>query len=453
MPRQRAGRLRLLLADAGLGPQADWYLPRLCPDYDIRVVWLASGDEGRDQARATMFRAWLPDGAHLPVPGRPQMRELILATAARWSPHGIAAVSGDQATADVHAICHALGLPGNAPASLPALYDKLAQREMLRAAGLPVPAFSAVDSHEALVAALDYVGTPAVLKPVAGSGSTATFRIDAAADAARTWALAAAAARPGGEPAMPRFILEGLIAGQRRNADPRYGCQVSVESVVSGGEPVHLAITDKLPLLDFREVADIMPSTLPLAERDELLAAATGALRALRITNSATHTEFMLTADGPRLIEVNSRFGGGVVQLLHLAYGYDAVAAIAAVATGRAARAPGPPHRYAALLTPQAPTGSGRVTAAPSAEELERIPGAIAAVAPVSPGDHPDPAAGTKGGALVYLTAVADEPGPLIDLAALLASDRYFRFETAGHPSDRSGSCRGPTRHAGHART
>lgn len=378
------------------------------------------------------------------------MHEQILAVAAGWSPHGIAAVCGDQATVDVHAICHTLGLPGNARASLPALYNKLAQRTILRDAGLPVPAFSAVDSDEELVAAVDYVGTPAILKPVAGSGSMATFLVDTGTDTSRTWALAqAAVASPGRECGTARFILERLLVGQRRHADARYGCQVSVESVVCDGEVVHLAITDKLPLMGFREVADIMPSTLSSAECDELLVATTGALQALAITNSVTHTEFMLTGDGPRLIEVNGRLGGGVAQLLHLAYDYDAVGAIAAVATGRAVRAPDPPCRFAALLTPQAPPGSGRLTAVPSPEEMRRIPGVIEAIVPVSPGDLPDPTAGTKGGALAYLTAVADNPGALIDLAALVTSDRYFRFETAGRPGDRHRSCLAPACHSG----
>jgi len=432
VPQQRNDRPRLLLADIGIGPQATWYLPRLRADYDVRVVWLASGSEARDQGRAAMFRAWLPDCAHISAPDHRRMLEHVLAVAAEWSPHGIAAVCGDQAVADVHAICHTLGLPGNGRASLPALHNKFAQRTMLRDAGLPVPAFAAVDSYETLAAALEYVGTPAILKPVAGSGSVATFLAGSATDAARTWALATAAAPPAGGYENGRFILERLLVGQRRHADARYGCQVSVESVVSDGEVLHLAITDKLPLMGFREVADIMPSTLSSAECDELLVATTDALQALAITNSVTHTEFMLTGDGPRLIEVNSRLGGGVAQMLHHAYEYDAVGALAAVATGRAVRAPGPPRRFAALLTPQAPSGSGRLTAVPSPEELRRIPQVIEAVVPVSPGDLPDTTAGTKGGALVYLTAEADNPGALIDLAALLASDRYFRFETAG---------------------
>jgi biotin carboxylase len=455
VPRQRNDLPRLLLADVGLGPQATWYLPRLHADYDVRVVWLAGGSEASesDHARAETFRAWLPDGAHIQVPNYRRMLEQLRAVSAEWSPDGIAALCGDQAVADVHAICHTLGLPGNDPASLPALHNKFAQRTTLRDAGLPVPAFAAVDSYETLVAALEYVGTPAVLKPVAGSGSVATLRLDAATDAGRTWALAAVAAPPGGEyKTTARFILERLIIGQRRHADARYGCQVSVESVVSDGQVLHLAITDKLPLIGFREVADIMPSTLSSAECDELLAETTEALRALAITNSATHTEFMLTGDGPRLIEVNSRFGGGYVQLLHFAYEYDAVSALAAVATGQAVRAPGPPRRFAALLTPQAPSGSGRLTAVPTPEELRRIPQTIWAMVTVSPGDLPDTTAGTKGGALAYLTAVADEPGALIDLAALLASDRYFRFETPGRPSDRHEG-HALTRHTGPVRT
>src|SRR5207302_4166488 len=119
--------------------------------------------------------------------------------------------------------------------------------------------------------------------------------IDAGTDAAHAWARALAAyPADATDSGTIRFIMEERLVGRRHHADPRYGYQVSVESVVSFGDVVHLAVTDKLPLIpNFREVADITPTVLPDSVCGELLAATTAALRALGITNSATHTEFM----------------------------------------------------------------------------------------------------------------------------------------------------------------
>ena len=51
-----------------------------------------------------------------------------------------------------------------APATLRIIQDKLVQKETLEEAGVPVPAFRAVDSAEALRRALDDLGYPAMLK-------------------------------------------------------------------------------------------------------------------------------------------------------------------------------------------------------------------------------------------------------------------------------------------------
>jgi 5-(carboxyamino)imidazole ribonucleotide synthase len=50
------------------------------------------------------------------------------------------------------------------PATLRTIQDKLVQKRALQDAGIPVPAFRAVDSSEELRAALDELGTPAMVK-------------------------------------------------------------------------------------------------------------------------------------------------------------------------------------------------------------------------------------------------------------------------------------------------
>jgi biotin carboxylase len=420
---------RLLIVDIGYGPRPAWYLPRLCPSYDVRVVWRPTGDDRRDRARAATFDEWCRHD-RLDVDG--PARDAVVEIARSWGADGICTF-GELAVGDVHAACAELGLPGNSAASLPALRDKYIQRRMLRAAGVPTPEFAAVSSLDDLIAALARVGTPSVLKPLAGAGSMATYGIEADTDIPALWSRACDSylgdARGDGT---THFIVESFLVGRRRHADVRYGWHVSVESIVADGEISHFSVSDKFPLVpNFREPGDILPSSLPGVEIDELYAATTAALRAVGITNSATHTEFMLTDRGPMVIEVNSRIGGGVTELLHYACDYDVVGAIAAIATGQPIAPPTPPRRAAAFFTPQCPADCGPLVAAPTAEQLRALPYVVEATVNYRAGETPDWTGGTKGGTLARMFAVSDQPGPLLDLSSLLASDELFRYEPA----------------------
>jgi len=75
----------------------------------------------------------------------------------------------------------------------------------------------------------------------------------------------------------------------------------------------------------FRESGAFFPSTLDAGTADRVLAATREALLALEVTSGVTHAEFKLTADGPRLIEVNGRLGGFVNDLVGRATGVSMV--------------------------------------------------------------------------------------------------------------------------------
>lgn len=85
------------------------------------------------------------------------------------------------------------------------------------------------------------------------------------------------------------------------------------------------------------EIGHFVDADDPLLTDPALVAALTGAHAALGVENAWTHTEFMLTADGPKLIEVNGRLGGDLIPYLGLlATGIDPGLAAASVACGLA---------------------------------------------------------------------------------------------------------------------
>ena len=72
-----------------------------------------------------------------------------------------------------------------------------------------------------------------------------------------------------------------------------------------------MAFCGRFPLADpFRETGNFIPAIFDPDTEGALLQLVDDAVRALGIRDSVIHTEIKLTADGPRLIEVNGRLGG-----------------------------------------------------------------------------------------------------------------------------------------------
>src|SRR5690349_12354441 len=65
------------------------------------------------------------------------------------------------------------------------------------------------------------------------------------------------------------------------------------------------------------------PAALPPTTTDAVLELAGSAVAALGVKHGVTHVEIKVTADGPRLIEVNGRLGGYVAALLRRSTRYD----------------------------------------------------------------------------------------------------------------------------------
>jgi hypothetical protein len=196
-----------------------------------------------------------------------------------------------------------LNLPFHSVETARLLSDKMAQREALGTAGLPVPRFGAVRFGNTDVD----VPFPAVLKPRAGAGSRDTFKVASNDEVADLLASC--------DP-QEEFILEEWLSdstNQRKFAADL----VSVETIVRDGDVRHLMVTGRFPFaLPFRETGSFMPSDLGDDDKDAVREVATSAIHALGITNGIIHTEVKMTLDGARLVEVNGRVGGSISGLM-----------------------------------------------------------------------------------------------------------------------------------------
>jgi glutathione synthase/RimK-type ligase-like ATP-grasp enzyme len=317
---------------------------------------------------------WLIDTA---VPGMSEMADLLnrfgpvvdrrgmnveqtFKTLVDWEPDGMTTYL-DDGMVELACVAEDLGLPFHSPATAAALTDKARQRQALTDAGLDMPPCHLVRPYQSpheLSRAVAHVGWPAVLKPRSAQGSRYTFL---ARDRAELDNLLVALG-----PGRPSMILEGYLPDDpARDGDP-YAGYVSVESLVADGVISHLALTGRFPTAqNFRETGFFIPAALDADSRSAVLDLATQAIRALGVQTGCLHTEVKFTPDGPRIIEVNGRVGGGVPEMLERAAGVSLLDLTLRVALGEPVFVDGPvpTDRIGYRFFLQPPTVSATVTA------------------------------------------------------------------------------------------
>jgi biotin carboxylase len=307
----------------------------------------------------------------------------------------------------------ALNLPFHAAATAAALTDKSRQRQVLADAGLPMPACHVVRPEQAeqeLASIESEVGWPAILKPRSAQGSRYTFL---AHDPAELASLLDALG-----PGRPDMVLEGYLADDPARVDETYAAYVSVESVVAAGEISHLALTGRFPLAEnFRETGFFIPAALDDAEQEAVLRLATAAIEALEIRTGCLHTEVKFTPDGPRIIEVNGRVGGGVPEMLDRAAGIPLLELTLRVSLGEEIRIDGPvaTERIGYRFFLQPPAVSATVATIEGIDRVSDHPGVDTISVHQGPGADLD----WKDGSRTHIMAVVGSTGDYEELRAV----------------------------------
>jgi biotin carboxylase len=237
--------------------------------------------------------------------------EEIAAEAARRPIGGV--VPGDDATALLAAqAAERLGLRRNPPAAARRSANKLAQREALSAAGVPVPRFRAFDRAGGPEGAAREVDYPCVLKPLALSGSRGVIRADDPAAFAAAWRRVAdildearSDRKPSDEGARRRILVESFVPGP----------EVALEGLLRDGRLEVLALFDKPDPLDgpfFEETLYVTPSRHPAEAQWAIADTVAAAAGALGLREGPVHAELRLGPSGPVVLEVAARTIGGL---------------------------------------------------------------------------------------------------------------------------------------------
>jgi biotin carboxylase len=334
----RAGRPRLLVLGAG---PAQLGLLEAARDRDVYVI-------AADRDPAAPGLALAHERAIVSTEDESAIERLARARQV----HGIVSPGADWPVGVAARVAERLGLPHPLdPATAALVTSKARQRERFAATGVPQP--RTVDPATAPV--------PSVVKAADRQGQRGLTLVERAEELPTALARAADESRSG------LWLVEELVEGP----------EVTVNAFSVDGEFTPLTVTDRLtapPPAFGVALTHAWPSVHDTAPAEE---AARAAAEAAGVRDGPTYTQVRLGPDGPRVIELAARLGGGHdAELCQAALGVDLNGLAIDAALGTAGDSPLPgqsPAGGACVLFLVAPEGALR--AVEGLDEAEKVPG------------------------------------------------------------------------------
>ncbi|MET7622234.1 ATP-grasp domain-containing protein [Streptomyces sp. NPDC005408] len=234
------------------------------------------------------------------------------------------------------------GLPGSPPRAVALCRDKHGTRRALDAAGVPqarsIPVASVAEAQEAAAR----IGFPVVVKPRGLGASVGVSKVASPAKVAAAYTAAGTVVMAGAPDFGGSVLVEEYLRGE----------EISIDAALRNGELTPLYIARKVCGFEpyFEEIAHSVDAADPLLDDPELLDVLRRAHRAVGYHTGITHTELMLTAAGPKVIEINARLGGDLIPLVaSVACGVDPGHWAVAIACGSRLPPPGRRQGCAAI--------------------------------------------------------------------------------------------------------
>ena len=245
--------------------------------------------------------------------------------------------------------------------------SKSRQRECFAAAGVPQPETRVCKSADEARAAARELGYPCVVKAPDRQGQRGLALVEDESSLAGAADEALAASRSGA------CLVEELIDGQ----------EVTVNAFSHRGRFYPLTVTDRMraePPAFGVALAHVWPSALHSVHVGAAVEAARRAAAAVGIAEGPTYTQVVVGADGPRVVELAARLGGGHdAELCDAALGVDLNELALAAALGEAipdhALAPIDPAGGAITRFLVAPEGALQAVA--GVEDAEALGGVV----------------------------------------------------------------------------
>lgn len=317
------------------------------------------------------------------APGRPEADffyrvdggdyDTTRAVALRHSVSGIVTGQMEKPLRLMARLAQELGLVFNSPEVTGRCLDKWLMKQVLLAHRVPCAEGVLLKPGEE-IRLPEGISYPVIIKPRDAFSSRGVYRCENR-EAAEAYLSESRSFSSTGD-----VIIEEFLKGK----------EYSVESLTFNGETTIVQFTEKFitPYPKTVELGHLQPAEMGQSVKMEVSAVVRKALAALGVMNSASHTEVMMTEQGPVIIEVGARLGGDFIgsYLTKASTGMSMDRAAAEIATGVR-----PSHRptsraFAMIRYLELPEGR-RVDEVLPADDIMDLPGVVFAAIFVKPGD------------------------------------------------------------------
>ena len=267
-----------------------------------------------------------PDAIGFTVPG--VVKEIIstidipnsVDAAKRNHIDGVITLATDLPMRTVAAISKECGLIGVSEDTAIKATDKSLMREALKCFNVPIPDYYSVHNVDEFISATDKISGPFMVKPDDSSGSRGILKVEDRTDLLSAYEYT------------KQFSHNGVVVVEECMIGP----EVSVETLAIDGDIHVIQITDKITTgaPHFVEMGHTQPTRLDCV--DEIKKVAVAANKAIGIINGPSHTEIIVTNDGPKIVEIGARLGGDCIttHLVPLSTGVNMVEACIKIALG-----------------------------------------------------------------------------------------------------------------------
>lgn len=248
--------------------------------------------------------------------------EGICAVARSTRADGIMAIN-DFGTRTASYVAEELGLVGLPIATVDAANDKGRMRDVWSRHRLPQPKYRVFGAVEELAEVAEQIGFPCVVKPTeSGGGGRGVSVLRSPDDITWAYRFAQPYVRNG------RFIVEEYVEG----------IEMTIESFSNDGDVTILAMSDKVkPNLRTRVATSLnYPAAFPEETLKQVRDLVTAAVQAIGVQTGMAHTEVIVASNGPKLVELGARGGGGHIfhTIIEAVSGFNAPVHTARILTG-----------------------------------------------------------------------------------------------------------------------
>lgn len=247
----------------------------------------------------------------------------ILEVAKSYKINGIMTLATDLPMRSVAAVCKYMNLVGIGEDTAFKATNKYAMREALKEHNVPIPDFYKASNYKEFLETVDKFKLSFIVKPADNSGSKGVCLVEkktSEEQLLKIYEYSHSYSRNGD------VVIEEYMNGP----------EVSVETISFNGKCNIIQITDKLTTGApyFVEMGHSQPSNLDKGILKEIEKVTVDANKAIGIEIGPSHTEIIVTKEGPKIVELGARLGGDNIttHLVPLSTGVNLVNACIKIA-------------------------------------------------------------------------------------------------------------------------